>query len=211
MKTEELKALGLSDEQAAGVFALHGKEVNAGKAAAEELKTTKAALAERDAQLEQLRGAGGDAEALKQQIAQLQADNKAKDNAHAAELLRLRTDAAVERALTAAGAKNLVMAKALLADFLAKAETDDAGAVKGLEDKIKELVGGSDTGFLFDSAADDGQITLQGALPANTPGKPPAAERGKLESRYAAAKKAGNLTAAIQVKREAAEAGIYFP
>ena len=210
MKTAELEALGLNKEQVDGMFALRGKELAAAEATAEELKTVKASLAERDAQLEKLKAAGGDAEAMKKQIAQLQADNKAKEDAHAAELLRLRTDADVERALTAAGAKNLTMAKALLVDFLAKAERDDAGAVKGLDGKIKELVSGNDTGFLFDAKPAGDQLTPKGTVPASTPAIPPAADRSSLEGRYAEAKKAGNTAAAVAIKREAAEAGIYI-
>jgi len=209
MKTEELKELGLNDEQVKGVFALRGKELNPLKEAAAELETAKATIAERDGQLEQLRKAGGDAEALKATIEQLQKDNKTAVEAHEAQLRQLRSDAAVERALTAAGAKHMTAAKSLLAEFLSTAELTSDGTLKGLEDKIKELVSGSDTGFLFESEAGE-QFKMHGAKPANPPRNPPSAQVSELEGRYAEAKKSNNTAAQIQIKREASEAGIFL-
>lgn len=74
MTKEKLKEWGLTDEQAAKVMeGLSGffvtktrfKEVN------EDLKTTRAAVTERDAQLETLRKSGADAAALQEQITRL--------------------------------------------------------------------------------------------------------------------------------------------
>ena len=55
-------------------------------------------------------------------------------------------------ALTNSKAKNNTAVKALLADFIGKAEIADDGTVKGLDDEVKKLVEGKDTAFLFDKA-----------------------------------------------------------
>ena len=60
-----------------------------------ELKTAKEAVAARDSQLEELRKSSGDLDALKAQIAELQAANQQEAEAHEAELNRLRKGAAL--------------------------------------------------------------------------------------------------------------------
>lgn len=153
MTKEELIALGLNDEQAGKV--LEGYKGYVPKARFDEVneakKTAEATIAERDKQLEDLKKASGDSEALKAQIAQLQADNKAAADKYAAELKAVQINSAVEKELTAAGAKNLKAVKALLED-LDKAELDGEN-VKGLADQIKKLKTGEDTKFLFNEAA----------------------------------------------------------
>lgn len=153
MTKEELIALGLNEEQAGKVLEGYKgyvpktrfDEVNAAKKAAEDT------VKERDKQLEDLKKASGDSEALKAQIAQLQADNKAAADKYAAELKAVQINSAVEKELTAAGAKNLKAVKALL-EGLDKAELDGEN-VKGLADQIKKLKAGEDTKFLFNEAA----------------------------------------------------------
>ena len=116
-----------------------------------ELTAAKTQISERDTQLETLKKSTGDMDALKAQITQLQNDNKAKDASHAAEIAKLRIDTAVEAALTAAGSKNNTAVKALMSDFLSKAELGEDGSVKGLNDAVKKLSEGSDTSFMFNS------------------------------------------------------------
>ena len=100
MTKETLMQMGLTEEQANKVMeGLNGSfvpktrfnEVNT------ELQTAKATIKERDGQLETLRKATGDTKALQDQITQLQADNKKKDEDHAAELKALKINAAVDR------------------------------------------------------------------------------------------------------------------
>lgn len=153
MTKEELIALGLNEEQAGKVLEGYKgyvpktrfDEVNEAKKAAEDT------VKERDKQLEDLKKASGDSEALKAQIAQLQADNKAAADKYAADLKAVQINNAVEKELTAAGAKNLKAVKALL-EGLDKAELDGEN-VKGLADQIKKLKAGEDTKFLFNEAA----------------------------------------------------------
>ena len=75
---------------------------------------------------------------LREQIATLQADNKAKDEAHNTEIKQLKIDSAVLTALTGAKAKNNTAVKALLKD-LDKAEFAEDGTIKGLAEQIEVL------------------------------------------------------------------------
>ena len=93
MTKETLLEWGLAEEQADRVMeGLNGSfvtksrfnEINA------ELKQAREAVAEKDTRLEELERAAGEAEALKNQIAGLQAANDAKEQEHAAELKAAR-------------------------------------------------------------------------------------------------------------------------
>lgn len=166
MTKEKLLEWGLTEEQATKVMeGLNGSFVTKARfnEVNTELTTAKNTIKERDTQLETLKKASGDTKALQDQITQLQADNKKKDTDHAAELKNLKISNAVELALTGAKAKNNTAVKALMADFLAKAELADDGTVKGLGDEIKKLVDGQDTAFLFDTKAPDKKF--KGAKP----------------------------------------------
>lgn len=155
MKKEDLVKMGLDEETAkkvadASTEELKGfipkarfDEVNAEKKNLETAKTTL------EGQLETLKNSTGDVESMKQQIATLQADNKTKDETHAAEIKQLKIDSAVDKALTEAKAKNTKAVKALL--DLEKAELAEDGSVKGLAEKVKALTEAEDSKFLFDT------------------------------------------------------------
>lgn len=123
------------------------------------LNTEKKSLAEtvkeRDKQLDDLKKATGDADALKKQIDELQAANREQKKAHDAEMRQIRMDSAVELALSAAKAKNVKAVKALL--DMEKVDLTDEGAVKGLDEQIKKLMAAPDSGFLFETAQQNGQ------------------------------------------------------
>lgn len=179
MKKEDLLTMGLTEEQADKVMdSLNGdfvtksrfNEVNT------ELKAARAAVSERDTQLEELKKV--DASALQTQIAQLQAENKQKDADHAEQLKALKISNAVELALTGAKAKNNTAARALLADFLSKAELADDGTVKGLADEVKKLAESEETAFLFEKAGSAGGF--KGAKAAEK-GDPPGVNGMTLE------------------------------
>lgn len=186
MTKEKLLEWGLTEEQATKVMeGLNGSFVTKARfnEVNTELTTAKNTIKERDTQLETLKKASGDTKALQDQITQLQADNKKKDTDHAAELKNLKISNAVELALTGAKAKNNTAVKALLVDFIGKAELAEDGTVKGLDDEVKKLVEGKDTAFLFDKTGtkfkgaksaekgdkgDEGTMTLE-KLKAMTP------------------------------------------
>lgn len=154
MKKEELVKLGLDEETAEKVANASAEELKGfvPKSRFDEVnnakKTAEDTVKERDQQIESLKSAGN-VDDLKQQITTLQNENKAKDEAHAAELLKVRIDSDVEAALTEAKAKNHKAAKALL--DLEKAELGDDGKVKGLREQIAALTKAEDSKFMFNA------------------------------------------------------------
>lgn len=168
MKRKFLEDLGLEkevidkilDENSADIGKAKG-EVDSITSERDKLKTD---LADRDKQLEDLKKV--DADALQAEIEKLQADNKAKDDAHAAEIKQLKIDAAVSTALTTAKARNEKAVKALLELDPEKIELLDDGTIKGLDDQIKKLTESDDTKFLFDTSTKKTQI--KGAKPGET-------------------------------------------
>lgn len=163
----------------------------------------------RDQQLEDLKKSTGDVDALKRQITDLQTQNAADKQAHEAELARIRLDNAVEAALATAGAKNVTAAKALLADFLKDAKVADDGTVKGLTAEIETLAKAEGTAFMFE-AANTQQPGFKGMTPGNPGGNTPPAGTDTYEARLAEARKNGNTAAAVAIKREAADNGVYL-
>ena len=173
MTKESLMQMGLTDEQATKVMeALNGafvpksrfNEVNT------ELQNAKNTIKERDTQLEELKKSTGDVKALNDKITALQNANAEQKKAHDTEMKALKISNAVEMALTTAKAKNNVAARALLAEFLTKAELAEDGTVKGLDAEIKKLVEGESTAFLFDKAESK---PIEGAKPAEKSDVPP--------------------------------------
>ncbi|MFG6325574.1 MAG: phage scaffolding protein [Lachnospiraceae bacterium] len=112
MTRKQLEDLGLTKEQIDSIMKINGEDIENAKAvnAAEitNLKTENEALSkqvkDRDKQIDTLKSSVGDNEEFKKQIETLQAENKAKDEAHAKELTQLKIDTAVEKALTDNGA-----------------------------------------------------------------------------------------------------------
>ena len=211
MTKESLMAMGLTEEQATKVMeGLNGSfatktrfnEVN------EELKTAKATITERDGQLNALKTSGADAAALQAQITQLQADNAAKDQEHAAEIKKIKIENAVEKALTDAKAINPATVKPLLAAFLEKADLDDDGTIRGLADEIGKLAKAEGTSFLFKADDTTTTSTISGASPAGGSSVNPTTKAGAYETRLADARKAGNSALAVAIKREAAADGV---
>ena len=155
MTRKELEDLGLSKEQADAVIKINGADIeNAKSVSAVEIKNLetevsglKTQVSDRDKQLETLKATAGDNEALKTQIADLQAENTKTKEAHESEMTQLKVDFAVERALTGASAKNIKAVKALL--NLTDAKLDKEGNVKGLQEQIDKLVADEGTKFLF--------------------------------------------------------------
>lgn len=154
MKKEELVKLGLDEETAEKIANASAEELKGfvPKSRFDEVnnakKTAEDTVKERDQQIESLKSAGN-VDDLKQQIITLQNENKAKDEAHAAELLKVRIDFDVEAALTEAKAKNHKAVKALL--DLEKAELGDDGKVKGLREQIAALTKAEDSKFMFNA------------------------------------------------------------
>lgn len=167
MKTAFLKGLGLEKDVIDEIMAENGKDIEAEKAKATQLQTQLDAanktIKERDTQLETLKNNPDNPETLKQQIKQLQDDNKAAKEAHEKEIKELKVSTALEKALSDAKAKNAKAVKALL-DLGEDVELADDGTIKGLDDKIKALK--KSDAYLFDDAKPS--TTIKGANPTNT-------------------------------------------
>lgn len=165
----------------------------------------------RDKQLEDLSNNQGTTDDLKAEIIKLQQQNKDDKDKYDAEVAQIRKDNAVEKALTAAGAKNVTVVRALLADFLTDAKMAEDGTVKGLAAEIESLAKGESTSFLFDTPkADTKQQTFTGMQPGTAGGNAPPAGMDTYENRLAEARKSGNTAAAVAIKREAAQNGVFL-
>lgn len=182
MTRKQLEDLGLSKEQADSIMKINGDDIeNAKSASASEAKNLqtevsglKTQVADRDRQLETLKASAGDNEALKQQIADLQAENAKAKETHESEMNQLKVDFAVEKALAGAKAKNVKAAKALL--DLADARLDKDGNVKGLQEQIDKLAAADDTKFLFVATQQKQQQTFRGFQPGVSAQQKPGAE-----------------------------------
>lgn len=171
MTRKQLEDLGLSKEQVDSIMKINGEDIeNAKSVSATEIKNLQTEIAglntqvkDRDTQLETLKASTGDAEAMKQQIVTLQAENATAKQTHESEMNQLKIDFAVEKALTGASAKNVKAVKALL--DLEDAKLDKDGNVKGLQEQIDKLTAGEDTKFLFDAPDAKAQTTFKGFQP----------------------------------------------
>lgn len=175
MKRKFLEDMGLEKEQVDKILDENSQDIGKAKGDSEkiqkdldavnaEVESLKGQISDRDKQLETLKNSTGDVEAMKQQIATLQADNKAKDDAHAAEIKQLKIDAAIDSALTGAKAKNNTAVKALLKD-LDKAELADDGTIKGLAEQIEALQ--KSDAYLFDTTTKK-KTQVKGAKPGES-------------------------------------------
>ena len=208
MKRTELEVLGLTKEQVDAVMKINGGDIENTKAgsAAEitnlkaENETLSKQVKDRDEQIDTLKASAGDNEELKKQIETLQADNKSKDEAHAKELTELKINAAVEKALTDNGAKNIKAVKALL--DLTDAKLGDDGTVKGLIEQIDKLKADEGSKFLFNVTGQTIQQTLTGFQPGASTTVPDSKQAG-YEARLAEARKNNNQYEVIKIKQEA--------
>ncbi|HEM3698082.1 TPA: phage scaffolding protein [Streptococcus suis] len=152
--TEELLKLGLTEEQAKDVFALHGKDLNANKSALEtitqERDSLKSQLQNTEAQLETLKADANTSTEQKEALDKLQAEyDKYKADA-AAELARVQKVSAINLALKDTKAHNPdALMKFIDVDVI---ELDDQG-----KPKLDEVINGlkeSDP-YLFQAEADN--------------------------------------------------------
>ena len=208
MNKEKLIEMGATEELATSIMKeLDGNfipkhrfnEVNT------ELKQAKDQIKDRDSQLEELKRTVGDSDALRTQIEQLQNENKSKDEAHANEIKQIKIDAALDKALSEAKAKNPKAVKALL--DLDKAELAEDGTIKGLDAQIKTLTEAEDSKFLFDIAKVQNNNNSKGFVPGQKKDGVPGAS-SEYEARLADARQKGNTLEVIKIKQEAASEGV---
>jgi hypothetical protein len=173
MKREELAALGLTDDQTNAIINLHSEDLKNYvpktrlDEVIEERNGLRDQIAERDKQIKTLGESAGDNQALKDQIAQLQADNQKASEEYESNLAQIRLDNAVEIALTGAKAKNSKAVRALL--DLTKSKVGEDGKVEGLEAQIKAIQ--KSDAYLFDGG-EPAQPKIKGITPQDGAGKP---------------------------------------
>lgn len=171
MEREFLKGLGLEKDAIDKIMAENGKDIELEKGKVKDIQsqlvTANNTIKERDKQLETLKNSPDNPETLKQQIQQLQDDNKAKDEEHQKEIKELKVNSALEKALTNAKAKNAKAVQALL-DLGDDVELNEDGTIKGLDEKIKALK--KSDAYMFN---DDKQtVKIVGAKPNASPNDP---------------------------------------
>ena len=173
MKREFLKGLGLEKEVIDSIMEENGNDIEREKNKTTLLQTQLDAanetLKERDTQLEALKNSPDNPETLKQQIQQLQDENKAAKEAYEKEMHQLKVNTALERALSDAKAKNTKAVQALL-ELGDDVELNEDGTIKGLDEKIKTLK--KSDGYLFNDDKQTTKIdgTQAGAVPNNQGG-----------------------------------------
>ncbi len=173
MSKEELIAMGLTEEQAKKVLdGIDGNYVTKARfnEVNEELKNQKAAVADRDKQLDDLKKSIGDNEALKKQIEDLQAANAEQKKTHEKEMAALKLDNAIDAVLTAAGAKNLKAVKALL--DVTKVKLGEDGKLTGWDEQLVAIQ--KSDAYLFAEKQKGGSKNFKGFQPGasgdNKPG-----------------------------------------
>ena len=172
---ELLKKAGIEEAKLDGVIADIGKELplyfvpkDKYNEVAEAKKKLEKDIQDRDQQLEDLKKAAGSNEELKKQIEALQAENKKAAEEWQAKVAQMQLDFAIEKALTAAKAKNTKAVKALL--DLEKVKLD-GDKLLGLDDQLKELQK-SDPYLFGDAKIGDGTNPPGAGSPEVNPWKP---------------------------------------
>lgn len=150
MKREELKGLGLTDEQIGSVMALHGvtvNELNSKVSTAEQQATQyQEQLEKNQNELNDFKANAKGNEDLTKQLEDLQSKFDETKTSSEQQIADLKKSSAIDLALTQAGAKNIKAAKALL-DSESLELTDEE--LKGLDEQLAALK--ESDGYLFGS------------------------------------------------------------
>ena len=178
MTKDELKALGLSDEQVAKVAEDYEKnyvEKSRYAAKEDELKAAKDESKTTHGELDKLKKDHKDNAELVKQLDELKAAADARDKEHTAKVKAMEIDSIVEKSLLGAKAKNTAAVRALLKIEGAEAEN---GVIKGLDDQIKKLK--ESDAYLFE----DDTVHVQGLNPpgGNGGGTPPPSIQNQFEA-----------------------------
>lgn len=148
MKREELKELGLTDEQIGSVMALHGvtvNELNSKVSPAEQQATQyQEQLEKNQNELNDFKANAKGNEDLTKQLEDLQSKFDETKTSSEQQIADLKKSSAIDLALTQAGAKNIKAAKALL-DGESLELTDEG--LKGLDEQLAALK--ESDGYLF--------------------------------------------------------------
>ena len=139
MTKEELKALGLNDEQIEKVVEDYGKNYvpkSQFNQKNEELKQAKESLTTMQSDIEALKKDNADNAELSKQIDELNAAQLKREEEYTAQIQKMELDGIVERTLLSSKVKNAKAVRALL--DLEGAKVKD-GTIKGLDDQLAKL------------------------------------------------------------------------
>lgn len=145
MNTEDLKKLGLNDEQVKEVMALKGEAIKAEQAKQQatideitaERDSLNEQIAQRDTDIKALKKASGTNEELSSKLSDLQAKYDADTKALSETLATTKLNSAISEALGKTSARDPQDLKAFLNMDDIKLEED--GSIAGLNDQIKTL------------------------------------------------------------------------
>lgn len=173
MKTQDLIELGISEEIAAKVFALHGKDIESHKAKLTTLQTEadtlRTQLTEAGAQIEKFKGM--DVDGIKAAADEWRSKAEKAQTDAAAQLAAVKFDHALESAITGAKAKNAKAVQALLStdalkdangEFIAERFTEQLEKIKSENDYLfadvtpppKIITGGNNQSVVGDAFND---------------------------------------------------------
>lgn len=140
MKKEELQALGLDEEQVAGIFKLNGLDIEDLKSKHNALETqldqAREELKERDTQLENLKANAGNSEELQARIKELQEDNANKAKEFEEKLHETQFNSELEKALLQANVRDINIARAA---FNLDDISLEEGKLKGFDEQLNTI------------------------------------------------------------------------
>lgn len=155
MKREELKKLGLSDEQMDAVMAAHGQTVQSLNTQITTLQQSETELKNQVSKnaedLKKLQKDNSDNEELKKQLKELQKENAAQEEKYQESLTKVQRDSALSALLAEAKVKNPKAVAALLDDE--KIVFKD-GELSGAKEQIESLQ--KSDAYLFDLGTKQG-------------------------------------------------------
>lgn len=157
MTKEELKALGLNDEQIEKVVEDYGKNYvpkSQFNQKNEELKQAKESLTTMQSDIEALKKDNADNAELSKQIDELNAAQLKREAEYTAQIQKMELDGIVERTLLSSKVKNAKAVRALL--DLEDAKVKD-GTIKGLDDQLTKLK--ESDPYLFESESKPTGVT----------------------------------------------------
>lgn len=166
MKREELKKLGLTDEQVEAVMASHGQTVqglnNQISTLQQSEKDLKEQVDKRDADLKKIQKDNSDNDALKQQIKNLQKENSEQETKYQEKLVGIQRDAALNTLLAESKVKN---PKAVAALLDSEKIVFKDGELSGAKEQIEALQ--KSDGYLFDLGTKQGGYDPKGGKATN--------------------------------------------
>lgn len=157
MTKEELKTLGLNDEQIEKVVEDYGKNYVAKSQfnqKNEELKQAKESLTTMQSDIEALKKSNADNAELSKQIDELNTAQLKREAEYTAQIQKMELDGIVERTLLSSKVKNAKAVRALL--DLEDAKVKD-GTIKGLDDQLTKLK--ESDPYLFESESKPTGVT----------------------------------------------------